>query len=79
MTSLRWNNEAQHAKAVELYHHGLTTKAIAERFGIRRNQVARLLREKGVTLDSRRRDYAGEGGGGARHARTGIRSGEDNR
>ncbi len=79
MRSSIWTDEAQHAKAVALYNHGLTTKAIATRFGVTWRQVARVLKVKGVALDSRRRDYAGEGGGGARHARTGIISGEDNR
>ena len=50
------------AKIAQLYRQGLSTSAIAERFGCGENTVRYALHQEGVTLDLSRRRYDGHGG-----------------
>lgn len=53
-------DEKKKAKIVELYFkHGLSTQAIAERYSTSRGAIARILREGGVDVDTKRFNYAG--------------------
>ena len=49
-------------KAAKLYLGGLSTSAIAERFGVKAAASARALRQRGIDLDVGRRRYDGHGG-----------------
>ena len=49
-------------KAVQLYAHGLSTSAIAERFGVKSAAITRALKQRGVELEIGRRRYDVYGG-----------------
>jgi hypothetical protein len=54
------------AKIVALHHHGLTTRALGERFSVSPQVISGVLHAHGIKPDCRRRDFAGMSGGGSK-------------
>jgi hypothetical protein len=48
-------------RVVALHLHGLTVKAIVERYGSSRREISKIIKDAGHQPDCRRRDYAGGG------------------
>ena len=65
MSRLRVLDDREVARVIALYRdHGVTTKALSERFSCHRSLIQKVLRSAGIDLGTGRREWAGVGGHG---------------